>query len=226
MFYTKQMARLPALVSALHSTDGRERPTLDLIARSVREAGFIATTKRGSGAAEMGVKDAVNLLIGANAVQSPVLAGAAVRQYQTFKQSPHGRHARGTVFSALAAAETLIEALAILVEQAGALDEILVASVEATYGRPYNPATDFVLKPSLMVTFAASCVDITYQDKEALLWRFQPDADLLMDGFYTVSNDGPGRRVTTTVLFPAFLALNASLFGAARVLHLEHATVQ
>ena len=46
------MAKLPALVDALAAADYRSRATIDQIARVVREAGYIPTTKRGSGAAD------------------------------------------------------------------------------------------------------------------------------------------------------------------------------
>jgi hypothetical protein len=57
------MAKLPALVSALAEVDGRDRPTIDHIARTIREAGYIPTGKRGVGAAEMDTRAAANLLI-------------------------------------------------------------------------------------------------------------------------------------------------------------------
>lgn len=58
------MARLPAMVDALVAIDGRERVVIDNIARAVREAGFIQTTKRGRGAAEMTSSDAAALVVG------------------------------------------------------------------------------------------------------------------------------------------------------------------
>lgn len=187
---------------------------MDVIARSVREAGLIATTKRGSGAAEMTATDAVNLIIGANAVQSPRLAAMAVEQYRTFKQSPHGRRTTGSVFGRLAQADTLPDALTVLVEEAGNLDAMFVDWVQRSYDRPYDGSTDWLLKPALTVSFSAGVVDITYTSpNETLTWRFQPDVHLLMQGFYTSPGDGLGRRVTTTVLFPTFLAIHNALFG-------------
>lgn len=58
------MARLPALVDALAAVDGRERGVLDHMAREIREAGLIQTTKRGRGSAEMSSLDAAHLLLG------------------------------------------------------------------------------------------------------------------------------------------------------------------
>lgn len=58
------MARLPALVDALAAVDGRERGVIDHMAREIREAGLIQTTKRGRGSAEMSSLDAAHLILG------------------------------------------------------------------------------------------------------------------------------------------------------------------
>ena len=65
------MAKLPALISALDLTSYRERSTIEHIARVVREAALIPTTKRGPGAADMGVREAANLLLGVAASDIP-----------------------------------------------------------------------------------------------------------------------------------------------------------
>lgn len=166
----------------------------------------------------MTVTDAVNLLIGANAVQTPRLAAAAAEQYRTYRQTPHGRRVPGLVFQKIGAADTLADALAVLVQEAAVLDAMFIDWVQRAYERSYSPDTDWLLKPNLQVTFACSAVEISYSSRnESHLWRFQRDADLRLGGFYTVPGDGPGRRVTTTVLFPTFLAMNAALFGQPEV---------
>jgi hypothetical protein len=82
------VAKLPALVSALASCDDRDLPTLEHIARVIREAGLLPTTKRGSGAADMGPKEAALLLIGANSAASPRGAAEAVRLYRDLTFEP------------------------------------------------------------------------------------------------------------------------------------------
>ncbi|RTL86893.1 MAG: hypothetical protein EKK29_08055 [Hyphomicrobiales bacterium] len=77
------MAKLPALVTALSECDGRERKTIDHIARLIREAGHISTTKRGSGASEMTARDAANLFIGANGCDSPNEAPLAIDRFRS-----------------------------------------------------------------------------------------------------------------------------------------------
>lgn len=58
------MVRLPSLVSALAAVDYRDRPSIDFIARKLREADLVVRDKRGVGAASQGVAEAVNLLLG------------------------------------------------------------------------------------------------------------------------------------------------------------------
>lgn len=58
------MARFPALVDALARVDGRDRGVLDHMAREIREAGLIQTTKRGRGSADMTSLDAAHLILG------------------------------------------------------------------------------------------------------------------------------------------------------------------
>lgn len=77
------MSKLPALVSALAKCDGRPRQTLDHIARVIREAGYIATTKRGSGAAEMTGRDAANLILGINGADIPREAPIAIDRFRS-----------------------------------------------------------------------------------------------------------------------------------------------
>jgi hypothetical protein len=72
------LARLPALIDAYAAFDGRDHATIKLIARTIREAGLIPTTKRGSGASTMSEREVVNLLLGANGAEAPVAAPQAV----------------------------------------------------------------------------------------------------------------------------------------------------
>lgn len=58
------MASLPTLVDALAAVDGRGRGVIDHMAREIREAGMIQTTKRGRGSAEMTSLDAAHLILG------------------------------------------------------------------------------------------------------------------------------------------------------------------
>ena len=82
------MARLPALIDDLAAHDPRGRPTVELIARNIREAGLITTTKRGRGAAEMTARDAAALLIGLCCSDGPKDAADAVRKFSSLVSDP------------------------------------------------------------------------------------------------------------------------------------------
>ena len=65
------MIRLPALITEYARLDGRPRSTIAWYARLAREAGELPTTKRGRGAAQMGVREAVNLVLACNCNEDP-----------------------------------------------------------------------------------------------------------------------------------------------------------
>lgn len=79
------MARLPALVDTISRIDGRPRGAIDNVARVVREAGLIQTTKRGLGAAPMTAVDAAWLLIGLYAGDQATDADQVARAYGSLK---------------------------------------------------------------------------------------------------------------------------------------------
>lgn len=90
------LVKLPLLIAKLAPFDGRATETLAHIARVIREQGYISTTKRGSGAADMTTSDAANLLIAINASEAPKDAAAAVEHFRAlpnfganWKRVPH-----------------------------------------------------------------------------------------------------------------------------------------
>ncbi len=80
------MAKLPALVTALAEIDGRERKTIDYVARTIREREYITTEKRGSGAADMTIREAVNLLIAVNGTDVPKESPLAIDRFRSLVQ--------------------------------------------------------------------------------------------------------------------------------------------
>ena len=208
------MAKLPTLVTALSATDGRERVTLNLIARSVREAGLIATTKRGGGASDMTARDAALLVIAANAVQHPKWAAMAAAQFRTFKQSPHGRREQGGVFGRLAQADTLGDALAVLIEEAGAINTMFEDWVKQFSSGKADVDSVGILRPTLSVTFSPYYVSIRVQacNGEDHEWLFDPDVNLMFVEFYTFPGGDPDRIVSTTIGLSTFLSLHRALF--------------
>ncbi len=75
------MASLPVLVDALAAADGRERGVIDHMAREIREAGLIQTTKRGRGSAEMTSLDAAHLILGVYGSDGRGTAASAAAQF-------------------------------------------------------------------------------------------------------------------------------------------------
>ena len=82
------MARLPALVDALAEVDLRGHATLHHIARLVRDAGEITSTKRGAGGAKMEYRDAATLLMAACGDINPLGALAAAKRLQMLEPIP------------------------------------------------------------------------------------------------------------------------------------------
>lgn len=82
------MARLPALIDALALHDRRGRPTIAHIARQVRDAGLIASTKRGAGALVMTFAEAATLLLATCGDSSPQGAVAAVHNLRSLVAHP------------------------------------------------------------------------------------------------------------------------------------------
>jgi hypothetical protein len=85
------VARLPALVEALTYCDPRGKRSIGHIARVVREAGLLPTSKRGRGASEVTSRDGVALLMGLNGSESPAGAPEAVKRLSTLRPSIRNR---------------------------------------------------------------------------------------------------------------------------------------
>jgi hypothetical protein len=82
MMGRRPMATLTELVETIADVEGIEPSSVNLIARYVREAGYIATHGRGTSAARMNVSDAANLLIGVNATTVATNAARTVSAYR------------------------------------------------------------------------------------------------------------------------------------------------
>ncbi|AWN43433.1 hypothetical protein [Methylobacterium durans] len=80
--------KLPGLVKLLAEGDERGEAAIAHIARIIREAGHLPTTKRGRGASDMGVLEAANLLIAANATDVPAKVSEAVETFRNLRQIP------------------------------------------------------------------------------------------------------------------------------------------
>jgi hypothetical protein len=82
------MARLPGLIRALALHDRRGEKTIAHIARQVRDAGLISSTKRGVGASSMTFADAATLLLAVCGDSSPQGAVVAVGNLRSLEPRP------------------------------------------------------------------------------------------------------------------------------------------
>ena len=82
------MARLPALVTTYAECDGRSRKTIDWYARVARESGKLPTGKRGVGAAHMGVREAVNLILACNGAEEAKDGPRAIEKFRLYEPDP------------------------------------------------------------------------------------------------------------------------------------------
>lgn len=84
------MSTLPILVTALTTVDGRDRPTIEYYARTIRKAGYITTGKRGMGAAKVTCHEAINLLIALNGCDTAQEAPVAIDRFRSLQQFREG----------------------------------------------------------------------------------------------------------------------------------------
>lgn len=84
------MSTLPVLVKALAEVDGRDRATIEYFGRTIREAGYIATGKRGMGAPKMTIREAGNLILALNGSDGPKEAPIAIDRFRSLRQFLQG----------------------------------------------------------------------------------------------------------------------------------------
>jgi hypothetical protein len=107
------MASIGELASIVAEAEGLDEATVSLIARYLREAGFIQKKGRGPSAATMVASDAANLLIAVNASTTAVEANEVVPVYRElagFRSDNEGRRSKLN--------STFGEALELLIEAA------------------------------------------------------------------------------------------------------------
>lgn len=211
------MARLPALIDALALCDDRPRGTIDHIARALREAGLIQTTKRGRGAAEMTARDAAALVLGLYGLadaspdaiaQAQVLGDLKRFGRATRKGSPVGEHdPLPDVLRPITTAPTLLDAVAALIELAPFLDPSTGAK-EATVTGRFHAALE-LRRPRLSASIHIN-------------WRSAaPDRQGITVSYHLTGRPN-GRStaeeayaVTTRVMRPVLITLHSTLFPRA-----------
>lgn len=188
------MARLPAMVDALAAIDDRPRGALDFIARAVREAGFIQTTKRGRGAAGMTAADAAAFLLGCYGSREATSAAEAVAALSALQRVPDDSRLElmPDWSHGLVRAQDAIAALAALIEMAPLIEQ---------QGRRMS-ATVFLHRPTLKVR-----IEVRHRVEKAGGVRiyeleFGPSADEAALGY----------DVQTRIGLKTFLTLHFCLF--------------
>lgn len=79
------MASIGQLVRAVSQVSGIEEASVKLIARYIREAGFVSQQSTGAGAAQMSSGDAASILIAVNAASLAKDASKAVEEFGSLK---------------------------------------------------------------------------------------------------------------------------------------------
>lgn len=197
------MARLPALVDALVAIDGRERVVIDNVARAVREGGFIQTTKRGRGAAEMTATDAAALVVG---LYGSAGMNDAPRVVEAFSQARR-KHPAGAIkdgpagLGPLLRSRTLLDAVTRLIELGPQLDPIArIDAPEVGLGR----VALILRRPFLHASIA-------------VVWRVAEDEIFEVDLHFAVAGQAvaPPYEVATEVRQPIFLTLHRATAPSA-----------
>lgn len=113
------MATLPTMVTAFAETDGRERKTIEYIARLIRQQGYIQNGKPGGAAPQMATRDAANILIALNGCDTPAEAPLAIDRFRSLRRLSQGRpqgEDGPEVLQAVSASDTFGTALEVLIE--------------------------------------------------------------------------------------------------------------
>ena len=225
------MATLPALVSALAPVDGRERKSIDHVARVIREAGYMPTAGRGGAAAEMDASAAVNLLLGLNCADAPKDAPSAVGLMRKLEPMVHKTSGDlPEVFRAAEAAdfgealETLIKGLPEVLDSV----RVDLRTAFASEDQPLAGDLHFQntvrgrglvqTRISLMYGFAEVALERSGSRGEQMAdWNvkyFIPADDL--EAYSKIFKIDADRRVTVTIGIPTLLAVWKCLFGDGR----------
>jgi hypothetical protein len=157
------MATLSDLVLAVARVEGVDPATVNLIARIVREAGLIATGGRGPSAAQMGLSDASNLLIGVNAAKRANDAARVVAEYSRMVPYEYVAETEryplkdsGTLGEAI---EQLIQAVATAEFPESFMGRTVPAPLRESFGRGYA---------NIFLTFNVSYLAATLRIQETL----------------------------------------------------------
>lgn len=223
------MAKLPKLIEALAAVDERPRATLEYIARIIREGGELPTTKRGSGASDMTLREAANLLIGVSVAEAaPKDAAALVGQYRTLSVQAYSQPVEESLIKTLAnhisASQNFGEALERLIEASPVVLAIFKVFVDAAFCAPctdekrtyahkgllYGHHARVEVKFVRPIPYANVSVLQTLEGRDELIceWRFRMDERLIKRGFYNYAEGDAisSRTIGLRTLLKLFIA--------------------
>lgn len=207
------MARLPALIDALARIDGRPRGSIDHMARGLREAGLIQTTKRGRGAAEMTARDAAALILGLYGLADA--SPEAIEQARALVDLPLRRLVRPEpatkrqllppVLRPLASAPTLLDGVAALIELAPLINAGLAATRKTTDSRAPGFGGSLLLeRPRLYGAIAVNWGSPDASERQGLNVVFREAR--------AAQADHAAYEVSIRVQTPVFITLHGVLF--------------
>lgn len=210
------MARLPALIARYAECDGRPRKTIGWYARVAREAGKLPTTKRGSGAAHMGVPEVVNLLLACNVAEEAKDGPRIIEQLRSLRPRPSENAAdlESHALRAVVSQPDLGSALEELVRRSPELFDDLKAIVKRE-----NPNADEDFYRSAVRRSIGIDVTLWRYGAEIEYWRspgvirtpeicmkYLPDVHRMFNGFYA-PEPSQDRTVRVILSFRTFLRL-------------------
>lgn len=213
------MATLPNMVTAFAETDGRERKTIEHIARLIRERGYIPNGKRGGGAPQMTTPAATNLTIALCGCDTPVEAPLAIDRFRSLRSTHISRDYTGNlkVLKLISECETFGEALEILIE--GTLEIVLAVHqyIREAYETDNPETIDNLWKLGVAgaeVEFAryGAAIRVFHDRKLDFEERFICDVERmeLSPSFYGLDRI-PDRRVSVKIGLPTLLSAVKSI---------------
>lgn len=215
------MSTLPVLVTALAEVDSRDRATIEYFARTIRQAGYITTGKRGMGAAKVTAREAANLLIALAGAESARDAPVEIDRFRSLCKFDPGEPGDNLpqVIKDVMNSDTFGEAIDVLVEGTPELVMCFFAYFREAYA---NASAD------LFINFVESSdfgIEITFSHYSAKIEVFRmvgstretdfatiyaADASRLRYGFY--KRPPSDRKVRVTIGLPTLIAVSQALY--------------
>lgn len=174
--------KLPGLVRLLAEDDERGEPAIAHIARVIREAGHLPTTKRGRGASDMGVLEAANLLIAAHATDVPNKVSETVETFRKLHPLPtrerHGMHLSRSPWWSRLAQSSFGDALESLFAQSDA-DRSGLCKIYYDYTGE-TTQSEYIIFRSVRFSWPepAATISLTFASVRDATERPRPDYDL------------------------------------------------